>query len=53
MAANDLDEMDELQDEIYSILNLDPEKDDGSVEYKRSLLGKSKDRQLELETQMR
>jgi len=43
----------ELEDEIRSILNLGPEKDDGNTEYKRSLLGKSKDRQSELETQMR
>lgn len=44
---------DDLDDEIYDILNLGPEKNVGSVEYKRSLLGKSKERQLELETQMR
>jgi GTPase len=44
---------DDIENEIYSILNLNPEKDDGNTEYKRSLLGKSKDRQLELETQMR
>ena len=44
---------DDLGDEIHSILALGPEKDDGDIEYKRSLLGKGKERQLELETQMR
>nr|QBK86104.1 MAG: uncharacterized protein LCMAC101_06990 [Marseillevirus LCMAC101] len=55
MAANvDVEaDVDELGDEIHSILTLGPEKDGGDTEYKRSLLGKDKDRQLKLETQMR
>ena len=48
-----MNDMEDLGDEIHSILNLGPEKDDGDTEYKRSLLGKGKDRQRELETQMR
>ncbi|MHA2204135.1 MAG: GTP-binding protein [Candidatus Hodarchaeales archaeon] len=46
-------DIDELGDEIGSILALSPEEDDGDTEYKRSLLGKSKDRIDGLETQMR
>ncbi len=53
MATNESMNVDELGDEIRAILDLGPEKDDGNVEYKRSLLGKGKERQLELETQMR
>ena len=48
-----LKDVDDLGDEIHSILDLGPEKDGGNTEYKRSLLGKSKDRINGLETQMR
>ena len=47
------DGVENLDSEIMSILSFEPENDEGNIEYKRSLLGKSKDRQLELETQMR
>jgi elongation factor 1-alpha len=42
-----------LEDEITDILNLDIEDDEGSIEYKRSLLSKDENRLEELATQMR
>lgn len=44
---------DDLEDEITSLLTFDPEDDEGDTEYKRMLIGKSKDRIDELDTQMR
>lgn len=43
----------ENEDDIESLMLFEAERDDGEVEYKRLLLGKSEDRMLELETQMR
>lgn len=44
---------DDLEDEITSLLIFDSEDDEGDTEYKRMLVGKSKDRIDELDTQMR
>ena len=43
----------DLDEEITSLLTFEPENDDGDTEYKRMLVGKSRDRIDELETQMR
>ena len=43
MYIENVHRLDDLDDEIHSILNLGPEKEGGDTEYKRSLLKKGKD----------
>ena len=48
-----MDNLESLESEIENILNLGPEDDNGTIEYKRMLTDKSPDRIEELATQMR
>jgi len=57
MAASKKDEIlnniEDIDSEVISLLSFEPENDDGDTEYKRMLVGKTKPRIDELETQMR